>query len=96
MCVAVLLDVQEQQLSERSFKARLERRLALLLEEGLRASSRGRWKRATAVGNNSLQVSPPASCHVPPDIHTQDSYVSQSSQLLAAAGASDWLTWLCC
>lgn len=55
MCVnTVLLDVQEQQLSERSFKARLERRFALLLEEGLQASSRGRWRRATVVGNNSF------------------------------------------
>lgn len=43
-------------MAERSFKARLERRLALLLEEGLQESSRRRWKRATAVGNNSLQV----------------------------------------
>ncbi|XP_076578336.1 UPF0606 protein KIAA1549 isoform X2 [Chaetodon auriga] len=52
----VLLGVQEQLVAERSFKARLERRLALLLEEGLQASSRRRWRRATAVGNNSLQV----------------------------------------
>ncbi|XP_053169838.1 UPF0606 protein KIAA1549 [Scomber japonicus] len=52
----VLLGVQDQLVVERSFKARLERRLALLLEEGLGASSRRRWRRATAVGNNSLQV----------------------------------------
>ncbi|XP_055087836.1 UPF0606 protein KIAA1549 [Periophthalmus magnuspinnatus] len=52
----VLLGVQDQQVAERSFKARLERRLALLLEEGLIGVSRRRWKRATAVGNNSLQV----------------------------------------
>uniref|UniRef100_A0A3P9CDG4 UPF0606 protein KIAA1549 n=1 Tax=Maylandia zebra TaxID=106582 RepID=A0A3P9CDG4_9CICH len=52
----VLLGVQEQLVAERSFKARLERRLALLLEEGLQETSRRRWKRATAVGNNSLQV----------------------------------------
>ncbi|XP_037615806.1 UPF0606 protein KIAA1549 [Sebastes umbrosus] len=52
----VLLGVQEQLVAERSFKARLERRLALLLEEGLQASSRRRLRRATAVGNNSLQV----------------------------------------
>ncbi|KAK5619024.1 hypothetical protein CRENBAI_004103 [Crenichthys baileyi] len=52
----VLLGVHEQQVAERSFKARLERRLALLLEEGLQQTSRRRWKRATAVGNNSLQV----------------------------------------
>lgn len=43
-------------MAERSFKARLERRLALLLEEGLQETSRRRWRRATAVGNNSLQV----------------------------------------
>nr|XP_046183943.1 UPF0606 protein KIAA1549-like [Oncorhynchus gorbuscha] len=57
----VLLGVQEQTVTERSFKARLERRLALLLEEGLGeglgdGSQRRRWKRSTAVGNNSLQV----------------------------------------
>ncbi|KAM9334914.1 UPF0606 protein KIAA1549 [Symphorus nematophorus] len=52
----VLLGVQDQLVSERSFKARLERRLALLLEEGLQASSRRRLRRATTVGNNSLQV----------------------------------------
>ncbi|XP_023253059.1 UPF0606 protein KIAA1549-like [Seriola lalandi dorsalis] len=52
----VLLGVQDQLVTERSFKARLERRLALLLEEGLQESSRRRWRRATAVGNNSLQV----------------------------------------
>ncbi|XP_034382645.1 LOW QUALITY PROTEIN: UPF0606 protein KIAA1549-like [Cyclopterus lumpus] len=52
----VLLGVSEQLVAERSFKARLERRLALLLEESLQAASRGRWRRATAVGNNSLQV----------------------------------------
>ncbi|XP_071776633.2 UPF0606 protein KIAA1549 [Centroberyx gerrardi] len=52
----VLLGVQEQLVTERSFKARLERRLALLLEEGLGESTKRRWKRATAVGNNSLQV----------------------------------------
>uniref|UniRef100_A0A3B4AV98 Uncharacterized protein n=1 Tax=Periophthalmus magnuspinnatus TaxID=409849 RepID=A0A3B4AV98_9GOBI len=54
--VRTLLGVQDQQVAERSFKARLERRLALLLEEGLIGVSRRRWKRATAVGNNSLQV----------------------------------------
>ncbi|XP_069001536.1 UPF0606 protein KIAA1549 isoform X3 [Embiotoca jacksoni] len=52
----VLLGVQEQLVVERSFKARLERRLSLLLEEGLQETSRRRWRRATAVGNNSLQV----------------------------------------
>ncbi|XP_067111088.1 UPF0606 protein KIAA1549 [Osmerus mordax] len=52
----VLLGVQEQMVTERSFKARVERRLALLLEEGLGEGIRRRWKRATAVGNNSIQV----------------------------------------
>ncbi|XP_053720068.1 UPF0606 protein KIAA1549 isoform X1 [Synchiropus splendidus] len=52
----VLLGVQEHMVAERSFKARLERRLALLLEEGLALTTRRRWRRATAVGNNSLQV----------------------------------------
>uniref|UniRef100_A0A3P8UG33 Si:dkeyp-27e10.3 n=1 Tax=Amphiprion percula TaxID=161767 RepID=A0A3P8UG33_AMPPE len=54
--VRTLLGVQEQLVAERSFKARLERRLALLLEEGLQETSRRRWRRATSVGNNSLQV----------------------------------------
>ncbi|KAJ8006464.1 hypothetical protein DPEC_G00107530 [Dallia pectoralis] len=57
----VLLGVQEQTVTERSFKVRLERRLALLLEEGMgeglgEGPRRTRWKRATDVGNNSLQV----------------------------------------
>lgn len=52
----VLLGVQDQLVAERSFRARLERRLALLLEEGLQESSRRRWRRATPVGNSSLQV----------------------------------------
>uniref|UniRef100_A0A1A7YJB0 KIAA1549 n=1 Tax=Iconisemion striatum TaxID=60296 RepID=A0A1A7YJB0_9TELE len=53
---SVLLGVQEQQVVDRSFKARLERRLALLLEEVLQETSRRLWRRATAVGNNNLQV----------------------------------------
>ncbi|KAM3858887.1 UPF0606 protein KIAA1549 [Diretmus argenteus] len=52
----VLLGVQDQLVTERSFKARLERRLSLLLEEGLGESTKRRRKRATAVGNSSLQV----------------------------------------
>ncbi|XP_063761151.1 UPF0606 protein KIAA1549 [Eleginops maclovinus] len=52
----VLLGVQEQTVSEQSFKARLERRLALLLEEGQQVASRRRWRRASAAGNSSLQV----------------------------------------
>ncbi|XP_077399422.1 UPF0606 protein KIAA1549 isoform X2 [Vanacampus margaritifer] len=52
----VLLGVPNQIFSERSFQARVERRLALLLEEGMGASSRRRWRRATAAANSSLQV----------------------------------------
>uniref|UniRef100_A0A8D3DNS4 Si:dkeyp-27e10.3 n=1 Tax=Scophthalmus maximus TaxID=52904 RepID=A0A8D3DNS4_SCOMX len=52
----VLLGVQEQLVAEKSFKARLERRLSLLLEEGQQESGRRRWRRATAVGNNSLYI----------------------------------------
>ena len=52
----VLLGVGDQLLTERSFRARLERRLALLLEEGLGERARRRWRRSTAVGNSSLQV----------------------------------------
>lgn len=56
-------------MAERSFKARLERRLALLLEEGLQATDRRRWRRATAVGNDSLQVTQSA-CTIHTDTHT--------------------------
>ncbi|XP_077565256.1 UPF0606 protein KIAA1549 isoform X2 [Stigmatopora nigra] len=52
----VLLGVPNEMVSERSFKARVERRLASLLEEGLGASVKRRWRRATAVVNGSLQV----------------------------------------
>ncbi|KAM9705240.1 LOW QUALITY PROTEIN: UPF0606 protein KIAA1549 [Menidia menidia] len=51
----VLLGVQEQLVAERSFKARLERRLALLVQEGLQEASRGRWRRAPALGNSTQQ-----------------------------------------
>ncbi|XP_061618593.1 UPF0606 protein KIAA1549-like isoform X3 [Phyllopteryx taeniolatus] len=52
----VLLGVPDEIVSERSFKARVERRLASLLEEGLGASGRRRWRRATAAADGSLQV----------------------------------------
>ncbi|XP_061662280.1 UPF0606 protein KIAA1549 isoform X2 [Syngnathoides biaculeatus] len=52
----VLLGVPDELLSERSFKALVERRLASLLEEGLGASGRRRWRRATAAADGSLQV----------------------------------------
>ncbi|XP_077449437.1 UPF0606 protein KIAA1549 isoform X2 [Stigmatopora argus] len=52
----VLLGVPNEIFSERSFKARVERRLASLLEEGLGASGKRRWRRATTVVNGSLQV----------------------------------------
>ncbi|XP_061524399.1 UPF0606 protein KIAA1549 isoform X7 [Phycodurus eques] len=52
----VLLGVPDEIVSERSFKARVERRLASLLEEGLGASGRRRWRRATAAADSSLQV----------------------------------------
>nr|XP_061809620.1 UPF0606 protein KIAA1549-like [Nerophis lumbriciformis] len=52
----VLLGVPNEIFSERSFKARVERRLASLLEEGLGASGRKRWRRATAAADGSLQV----------------------------------------
>ncbi|XP_051911415.1 UPF0606 protein KIAA1549-like, partial [Hippocampus zosterae] len=52
----VLLGVPSQMFSERSLKARLERRLASLLEEGLAASGGGRRRRATAAADGSLQV----------------------------------------
>nr|XP_023700918.1 UPF0606 protein KIAA1549-like [Paramormyrops kingsleyae] len=50
----VLLGVLDQRVGERTFQARMERRLALLLGEVLGASRR--WKRATSVGNNSVQI----------------------------------------
>ncbi|XP_037098946.1 UPF0606 protein KIAA1549-like isoform X1 [Syngnathus acus] len=52
----VLLGVPDQIFVQPSFQARVERRLALLLEEGLGASGGRRWRRATAVANGSLQV----------------------------------------
>ncbi|XP_016137148.1 UPF0606 protein KIAA1549-like [Sinocyclocheilus grahami] len=53
----VLLGVLDQRVNERTFQAKMERRLALLVGEGLRigVSSR-RWRRATSIGNNSVQI----------------------------------------
>nr|XP_015208726.1 PREDICTED: UPF0606 protein KIAA1549 homolog isoform X1 [Lepisosteus oculatus] len=50
----VLLGVMEQRVNERTFQAKMERRLAQLLGEVL--GSARRWKRATNVGNNSVQI----------------------------------------
>ncbi|XP_029107942.1 UPF0606 protein KIAA1549 isoform X2 [Scleropages formosus] len=50
----VLLGVLDQRVNERTFQARMERRLALLLGEVL--GTPRRWRRATSVGNNSVQI----------------------------------------
>ncbi|KAG2459806.1 K1549 protein, partial [Polypterus senegalus] len=50
----LLLGVLEHRLLEKTFQAEMERKLALLLEEVLLPV--GRWKRATSVGNNSVQI----------------------------------------
>ncbi|XP_053533870.1 UPF0606 protein KIAA1549 isoform X3 [Ictalurus punctatus] len=50
----VLLGVMENDVSGRIFQAKMERRLALLLGEGLSAGRR--LKRATSMGNNSVQI----------------------------------------
>ncbi|XP_060779657.1 UPF0606 protein KIAA1549-like isoform X2 [Neoarius graeffei] len=50
----VLLGVMERDVSDRIFQAKMERRLALLLGEGLSAGRR--LKRATSAGNNSVQI----------------------------------------
>ncbi|KPP65077.1 hypothetical protein Z043_116528 [Scleropages formosus] len=52
----VLLGVLDQRVNERTFQARMERRLALLLGEVL--GTPRRWRRATSVGNNSVQRLP--------------------------------------
>uniref|UniRef100_A0A8C9QW42 UPF0606 protein KIAA1549-like n=1 Tax=Scleropages formosus TaxID=113540 RepID=A0A8C9QW42_SCLFO len=49
-----LLGVLDQRVNERTFQARMERRLALLLGEVL--GTPRRWRRATSVGNNSVQI----------------------------------------
>ncbi|XP_048869217.1 UPF0606 protein KIAA1549 [Brienomyrus brachyistius] len=51
---SVLLGVLDQRVNERTFQAKIERRLAQLLGEVL--GSARRWRRATSVGNNSLQI----------------------------------------
>ncbi|XP_066540889.1 UPF0606 protein KIAA1549 isoform X2 [Hoplias malabaricus] len=50
----VLLGVMEQRGSDRIFQAKMERRLALLLGEGLGTGRR--FKRATSIGNYSVQI----------------------------------------
>ncbi|XP_062861333.1 UPF0606 protein KIAA1549 [Trichomycterus rosablanca] len=52
----VLLGVLDQRVSERTFQAKMERRLAMLVGEGLGLSGGRRLKRATAMGNSSLQI----------------------------------------
>ncbi|XP_049329214.1 UPF0606 protein KIAA1549 isoform X1 [Astyanax mexicanus] len=52
----VLLGVLDQRVNERTFQAKMERRLAVLVGEGLGLSSARRWRRATSVGNNSVQI----------------------------------------
>ncbi len=51
---SVLLGVLDQRVSDKIFKATIERRLAQLLSDALGMG--GRFKRATSVGNNSVQV----------------------------------------
>ncbi|XP_031718550.1 UPF0606 protein KIAA1549-like isoform X3 [Anarrhichthys ocellatus] len=50
----VLLGVLDQKVGERTFQANMERRVAMLLEEA--TGSVRRVKRATLIGNNSVQV----------------------------------------
>lgn len=50
----VLLGVMDQKVGERTFQANMERRVAMLLGEAM--GSARRVKRATAIGNNSVQV----------------------------------------
>ncbi|XP_072529108.1 UPF0606 protein KIAA1549 isoform X2 [Salminus brasiliensis] len=52
----VLLGVLDQRVNERTFQAKMERRLAVLVGEGLGLGSARRWRRATTVGNNSVQI----------------------------------------
>ncbi|XP_017349529.1 UPF0606 protein KIAA1549 isoform X2 [Ictalurus punctatus] len=52
----VLLGVLDQRVSERTFQAKMERRLAVLVGEGLGLGGGRRWRRATTVGNNSVQI----------------------------------------
>lgn len=50
----VLLGVLDQKVSERTFQANMERRVAMLLGEAMGLVRR--FKRATTVGNSSVQV----------------------------------------
>lgn len=50
----VLLGVLDQKVGERTFQANIERRVAMLLGEAM--GSVRRVKRATAIGNSSVQV----------------------------------------
>lgn len=50
----VLLGVLDQKVGERTFQANMERRVAILLREAM--GSITRVKRATTVGNSSVQV----------------------------------------
>ncbi|KAK7129860.1 hypothetical protein R3I93_019489 [Phoxinus phoxinus] len=53
----VLVGVLDQRVNERTFQAKMERRLALLVGEGLGIGvSNRRWRRATSIGNNSVQI----------------------------------------
>ncbi|XP_051547499.1 UPF0606 protein KIAA1549-like isoform X2 [Myxocyprinus asiaticus] len=53
----VLLGVLDQRVNERTFQAKMERRLALLVGEGLgHGAGNRRWRRATIIGNNSVQI----------------------------------------
>lgn len=52
----VLLGVLDQKVGERTFQANMERRVAMLLGEAMGLVRR--VKRATTVGNNSVQVHP--------------------------------------
>ncbi|KAM9467973.1 UPF0606 protein KIAA1549 [Clarias gariepinus] len=52
----VLLGVLDQRVSERTFQAKMERRLAVLVGEVLGLGGGRRWRRATIVGNSSVQI----------------------------------------
>lgn len=69
MCT-VLLGVLDQRVNDRVFQATLERKLALLLGDALGTGRR--FRRATNVGNNSVQVcvKKKLDLHVPPSAIT--------------------------
>lgn len=75
VCCLVLLGVLDQRVNERTFQARMERRLALLVGEGLGIGvGNRRWRRAASIGNNSVQV------HI--KIHIHNLHVSPSRTML--------------